>query len=326
MKKMNNQKSLCSFIIPHLGRESMLIDTLRSISLLESDQTTIEVIIVTKNKKLLFDTTILSKNMRIIIEHAPMNVTISKQRNIGFQVSKGDLIAFLDADILLASNWLITLSQLLDNSTKLVSAIQKESEQAPPLEVLRTQLSNAYIDCNVEFLPGRNLLMTRDTFIKSGGFPEHLVTCEDYVFTQKVSAQGFLYYTSKSSYIHLGEDKEFIEMAKKEIWRGQSNLLSLRGRKISLSEYPSFIAPPIFTIGLIAAIFCAAFHFYSVAFVCALMSFFILSTYTLRLRKISKSTLSPSNIMKFYSLYFPARTWGTLLGLMKPLRTNSHSK
>lgn len=325
-KKEDAIKSHCSFIIPHLGRENMLIDTLRSISLLELDQVIIEVIIVTKNKTLLFDTTILSKKMRIIIEHVPMNVTISKQRNIGFQVSKGDLIAFLDADILLASNWLFALSQLLDNSTKLVSAIQKESGQARPLEMLRTQLSNAYIDCNVEFLPGRNLLMTRDTFVKSGGFPEHLVTCEDYVFTQKVSTQGFLYYTSKSSYIHLGEDKEFIEMAKKEIWRGQSNLLSLRGRKISLSEYPSFIAPPIFTIGLITAIFCAACQFYSAAFFCALMSVFILGTYTLRLRKISKSTLSLSNIMKFYSLYFPARTWGTLLGLMKPLRTDSHSK
>jgi glycosyltransferase involved in cell wall biosynthesis len=326
MSNIDNRKILCSFIIPHLGRENMLIDTLESISLLESGSFAIEVIVVTKNETLLFDAAKLSKKMSILVKHAAIDVTISTQRNMGFEASKGDLIAFLDADIYLANNWLIELSKLLDNSKKVISAIQKDSENAPPLEVLKTQLCNANSDSNVDFLPGSNLLMARDTFIISGGFPEHLVTCEDYVFTQKVSEQGFLYLTSESSYIHLGEDKEYLKMAKKEIWRGQSNLSSLKGRKISLSEYPSFIAPSVFTIGLILAVLCVALTFYSATFISAFMSFFILGIYTLRLRKISTPKLPYINIIKFYSLYFPARTWGTILGLMKSVRVGSHSK
>ena len=167
--------------------------------------------------------------------------------------------------------------------------------------------------------------MTRNTFLTSGGFPEHLVTCEDYVFTQKVGEQGKLFYSTASSYVHLGEDKEFIEMAKKEIWRGQSNLASLKGRDIGLAEYPSFIAPPVFSFGLLFALFFTLLGWPFLASLSLLASISVLSIYAVRLFKLASPALSLGTIIKFYGLYFPARTWGTILGLIKPIRTSSHS-
>jgi hypothetical protein len=167
--------------------------------------------------------------------------------------------------------------------------------------------------------------MTRDTFITSGGFPEHLVTCEDYVFTQKVGEQGKLFYSSASDYVHLGEDKQFIEMAKKEVWRGQSNLASLKGRDIGLAEYPSFIAPPVFSFGLLFALLFIVLGHSELALLCMAASIGVLSLYALRLLKLASAALSIVTIIKFYALYFPARTWGTILGLIRPMRTSSNS-
>jgi glycosyltransferase involved in cell wall biosynthesis len=327
----------CSFIIPHYGREGMLVDTIKSIAALDTqvqestgtDTSTqrfnIEVIIATKNKSLDFDFSDLAKMINIEVVHAPMDVTISTQRNMGFEHASGDVVAFLDADIELERNWLTQLHPLLNDEVKLVSAVQVAAKNAPPLEVLRTELSNAHVDCEVEFLPGRNLLMTRDTFIGSGGFPEHLVTCEDYVFTQKIGEQGKLFYSTASTYVHLGEDKVFIEMAKKEIWRGQSNLASLKGRSIGWSEYPSFIAPPLFSLSFALIFVFSLIGLDSLAALCLLASAGVIALYSLRLYKIARPKVSLLTAIKFYALYFPARTWGTILGLIKPIATSSHS-
>ncbi|NQY86746.1 MAG: glycosyltransferase family 2 protein [Colwellia sp.] len=308
-----------TFIIPHKGREEFLTQTVASILSQQYDKTQFEILIVTQNKKLENIDYFQQASVAINVHFQPENQTISALRNYGVTQAKGQYLAFLDADVELSSNWLsCMLTTIQEKSARmLVSAAQVNGPNAPPLEKIRTALSNAELDCNVNFLPGRNLFLSKETFEQVNGFPEHLITCEDYYFTDQVHQLGELYYTSQANYIHLGEDKQYNEMYKKEIWRGQSNLQSIKGRNIPLREIPSFVIPlalfVLFTTCLLALLLNNT--------LLAIGSFILLllpiTAYSFRLHKLTKNDVSFSNVFKFYLIYFPARAIGTLGGLFK---------
>lgn len=300
----------------------MLHETIASIAAQDYDLDLVEVIVMTQNPEHSLDNLNAETNVNLKVCYQPADVTISALRNLGVEQSSGEYLAFLDADIALSSNWVNVMLLLLndpEHTRAIVSAVQTQSDNAPALEVIRTEISNAKTDCNVDFLPGRNLFMSKDVFQQIGGFPEHLVTCEDYYFTDKANAFGKLFYSSKATYIHLGEDKEFLQMYKKEIWRGQSNLLSIKGRKVPIAEIPSFFAPVWVCLFYLLA--CIAVLMMSWAWA---LGFIILGTiplivYSARLYVIAQGSVKWWDALRFYGLYFPARTIGTVVGLFKSI-------
>lgn len=319
---MTEQPIKVSFIIPHKGREEMLQQTLQSIAEQKFSKDRIEVLLVTQNETIASDTLPKDKSIQMAVLHRPASDTISHLRNYGVQQSSGEYLAFLDADVEIAPNWIEAMLAEIENKAGrvLVSAVQRCSQDAPPLELIRTALSNAVTDAAVRFLPGRNLFMRKETFHAAGGFPEHLVTCEDYYFTDQVHGLGELYYSSASSYIHLGEDREYNAMFKKEIWRGQSNLQSIKGRRIPLSEWPSFLVPLwILGFALLAVVSLMTLHLKAAAMliVTGLLPVFI---YSWRLYHMAQGQVSFLDVVRFYALYFPARIIGTLRGLIQPIQ------
>jgi len=313
-----------SFIIPHKGREEFLIQTIDSIITQNCNSISYEVLVITQNESLPELSTTVKQQSNIKIFYQPEDITISGLRNYGVKEAQGEFLAFLDADVFLSNDWLTCMKETLleDNNRVLVSASQKNSTNAPPLEKIRTALSNAELDCNVNFLPGRNLFLARSTFEQVKGFPEHLITCEDYYFTDQVSNIGELYYTSKANYVHLGEDKIYKEMYKKEIWRGQSNLQSIRGRKIPLREIPSFIIPISLAILLLLSLIMALIGQNDFAALCVALSFIPIFVYSLRLNNMVKNEVSFWHVLKFYLTYFPARAFGTIGGLFKSISSS----
>lgn len=315
-----------SFIIPHKGRSEMLIQTLQSISRQACDLRNIEVIVVSQTPDIQDQTLLDNPALALKIIIRPETETISTLRNYGVTQAKGQYLAFLDADIWLSTNW--TDQMLAELSTEpdriISSAMQICQDDAPPLEKIRTSLSNAELDTNVAFLPGRNLFLAKTSFVKIGGFPEHLITCEDYYFTDQAAKLGKLYYTSAATYIHLGEDKAYKAMFDKEIWRGQSNLQSISGRTIPFREWPSFILPPAIFLMMILAILLlivGQLFFAIMAFLVALLPVFV---YSLRLYVLADKEVKFAHVVKFYLYYFPARAIGTVVGLFKSIGIKSH--
>ena len=320
------KEKLISFIIPHKGREQLLLKTIESVIQQSFDLSLIEIIIVTQNEQLSDKLHSFFEDIPLSVHTRPASETISTLWNFGVEKSTGKYLAFLDADIALSSNWIECMLETLNGSASRViaSAVQTDSQDAPPLEKIRTALSNVVTDQNVSFLPGRNLFLLRDTFKKVNGFPDHLITCEDYYFTDRANQLGDLYYTSAASYVHLGEDKEFGEMIKKEIWRGQSTLLSVKGRSIPLNEIPSFIVP----VGLMFLLVLTFISLVAGYTLLATTSFLLflppIAIYSIRLYKLTKNRVSLYNVLKFYLHYFPARAIGTIGGLFKTFNTKCH--
>ncbi|WP_045856635.1 glycosyltransferase [Teredinibacter purpureus] len=316
---MVTQHEKISFVIPHRGRENLLQDTLASITQQKLNGQCLEVVVVTQNTALETSTMALIEALQGNVVFRPEHETISRMRNIGCEETSGDYLAFLDADVELAPDWVVSmLGALYENPKRvIVSAMQRCDNAAPVLEKIRTTLSNVSTECNVDFLPGRNLFLRRTVFSLSGGFPENLVTCEDYFFTQKVAEQGELFYTSRTNYIHLGEDKAYGSMFKKEIWRGQSNLQSMKGRKIPLAEWPSFLVPVWVLLFAVSTVISLVAGSVLLAVVSGMLTLFPVVLYSIRLYGKSAGTLSLRDIMRFYVLYFPARIIGTLTGLFK---------
>lgn len=314
-----------TIVIPHMGRENLLIETLHSIKALDTRGFELDIVVVSKNINFSEELKAFNNHLKVNFLSVEASTTISEQRNLGAKTTNSQYIGFIDADIALAADWLQQMYKLLvsDPNMAIASAKQVNSNNPPVLEQLRTALSNIDLDVEMPSLPGSNLFLSRETFAKTGGFPAHLVTCEDHIFTQRALEFGTLCRSSKSTHIHLGEDKSYWGMAKKEVWRGQSNLVSLKGRKVPMHEIPSFVAPPAFTFGVLFSVLFGMFSYWGFAALFGFGALFILALYTYRFQTNCPNTISSINVLFFYILYFPSRTIGTFKGIFHSITSDS---
>ena len=115
-------------------------------------------------------------------------------------------------------------------------------------------------------------------------------------------------------------------MFEKEVWRGQSNLQSLKGRSIPLSEWPSFVMPLLVSVSaLLAGLLTLTGHDAASLAVLAAGALPFMA-YVTRLYLLSKGNIALSQIVAFYGYYFPARAWGTVLGGFHTLGNNLHDR
>ena len=132
-------------------------------------------------------------------------------RNLGASRGDGELLAFVDADAVLRPSWLPTLRKRLDESNETVAAggyVENANPGTLASRILHwTEFS--------EFLPGTpsgsrrflsssNLLLRRDEFMATGGFPEHLPASEDRLFFHHLleGAQRHAFWDGSTGIMH----------------------------------------------------------------------------------------------------------------------------
>lgn len=252
-----------TFIIPHRGRFDLLWKTISAVAAQSGKAGDIEILVCSQDRAL--DQTRFLEQTKDFPAHVgaklieiEVGATISVARNLGSREAQGSFLAFIDADVMLPANWLETMHQLYSNHPDVVlfsavqcSAVQKPDTTNKILDRIRSDLSQMNVGNTVQALTGQNLFLSAAVFNRSDKFPEHMRTCEDSTFTSSLLPSGKLLMTDLTYIVHLGEDQNHWQMFRKEVWRGQSNLSSLKETPFQWREIPSIVFPPVVFLGLL---------------------------------------------------------------------------
>ncbi len=184
-----------SIIIPVYNSSSTLKECLDSI--FSSTFKDYEVIVVSDNST--DDSIEIAKQFQIKIIELPENKGPALARNKGFQVAQGDIILFLDSDVILNKN---SLSLIIDKfSLAKVNAIQGIYSHEPNYKYLATQFYQSYL-CYYVWPENKKYASTlvtgcfairKEIFNKFGGFDVNIgnASCEDEKFGYSLIEKGY---------------------------------------------------------------------------------------------------------------------------------------
>ena len=172
-------------------------------------------------------------------------------RNLGALHAKNDILAFLDADCIVAPEWL----RLCIDDLQSIEGVGMVGTPAVP------DLSNAtWIEQSLFFLMAgssarpnfvkwlgtSNIFIYKKFFEQVGGFDETLKTAEDVNFCYAITKENkSIYLEKRINTIHTRESKTLRQLFKRELWRGKNSLISLINNNFSTDEILSVLVPAV---------------------------------------------------------------------------------
>jgi glycosyltransferase involved in cell wall biosynthesis len=248
-----------SVVIPAFNEEEMIAKCLQSITEGDYPKNRYQIVVIDNGSD---DRTkeICQYHGAVVLENSEKKV--SGLRNIGAFQAKGDLLAFLDADCVVAENWLREgIRYYLCDEIIAWGAAPRPPENSTWVQNTLFSVRRAKKAIQtVEWLESMNLFVRKSDFFKIGGFSEELVTAEDVDFCYRLKAlkAGKILSDQRIRVFHLGEAPTIKKFFKKELWRGLGNITSIRHHKVQFDELPSlflplffgFLSPAVFLVGI----------------------------------------------------------------------------
>jgi glycosyltransferase involved in cell wall biosynthesis len=299
---MSNLK--VSFIIPAYNEELRIQKTIKTIIAHVPDEFHFEVIVVDHGSE---DRTceLVRETTATLLSH--VDGSISSLRNFGVMNASGHVLVFIDADVLLTSNWTKRFRKvaplLVEGRPTLTGSWVKvpnnarwiENNWFKPLE----KGANTHINSG-------HLIITKNNFERIGGFDERLETGEDYEISMRAKSHGIdIVDDVLLEATHEGYPQNVKEFFLREFWhgKGDSHSLSLIFKsKVALTSFTFFFLHLLllFTvfmgIGMLPAIACL---------VGILLLVFVVTIVKYR-HQMSRNILA--NVFLYY-VYFWARTF-----------------
>lgn len=260
-----------SIIIPAKNEEVNIAICLDSIGRLIINGIRYEIIVIDNGSS---DRTVeVAKSKGALVFEKP-NMTIAALRNFGVSQAKGMIIAFLDADCTVASDWLSAASRYLENN-EVVCFGCPPGNPAPATWVQRAWYCvrrKEKAGQDVRWLESMNMFVPRSVFVKVGGFNQELVTCEDYDFSLRLRRCGKIIADDRIVAVHHGEARNILHFFLKEHWRGTSNFQGMKSHGFHLEELPSLLFPVVYCVIFIAMFGYLSFERTSIFFIIMLIS------------------------------------------------------
>ena len=215
-----------SIIIPAHNEEHYLGGLLASIS--RCLPGFVDVVVV--NSGFTVDTTKLCPSQPCRVVQLPRRVNPAAARNIGVQHSRGLVLAFLDADVVITDAWAQELGRLLPI---LASAAHQIVGDRYHVSREPGWLERAWFEPMRQrqptYINGGNLVTTRTAFVAIGGFPEDFETGEDVELCSRARRVGVTVRVDEALFVHHeGFPKDATAFLKRERWHGAGDYVSVR--------------------------------------------------------------------------------------------------
>ena len=190
--------------------------------------------------------------MGAIVQSAP-EMSVAQLRNRGAFSSKGELIAFVDADHTLIEHWLTAGLNIIKEPNCGIAGTLCTSPST-------TWVQRAYDRFrkhpkktkDVEWLGSGNMLVQKELFVKLNGFDESLETCEDVDFCQRARKNGWrIIANPEMKSIHFGDPATLKNLFLGELWRGRNNFRVTMKGPITLRALLSLAIPALNLLGII---------------------------------------------------------------------------
>jgi hypothetical protein len=153
-------------------------------------------------------------------------------RNAGATAARGMILAFVDADHEIGSEWVPSaMESLAKKGVVAVGAPCRPPDEATWVQRMYDRLRRHQPGVNsVEWLGSGNMAVRRSAFEAVGGFDTSLETCEDVDLCRKLRARsGVLLGDARLHNVHYGDPATLSNVFAGELWRGRDNLrVSLR--------------------------------------------------------------------------------------------------
>lgn len=298
-----------SIIIPAKNEAANIGRCLDSIDRMAWDASCYEVIVIDNGST---DGTVEIARQHGTAVYLKPELTISGLRNFAAGQASGDLLAFLDADCTVDTQWLCEAARYLKQTDVVCFG------SPPVVPENATWVQKAWFEVRrksvpageTDWLESMNMFVRRDAFISCGGFDENLITCEDYDLSLRLKRVGKMMNDSAIIAVHHGEAATVRHFFSKERWRGISNVKGVMQHGIVMAEMPSLLAPSAHCILLAAATVGLPLFSddgYRAAVIAFLMWQVLLFLSSFRKNRIKSDILRVTQLYALLNVYFLAR-------------------
>jgi glycosyltransferase involved in cell wall biosynthesis len=300
---------LVSIIVPMYNSSGYIEQCLNSLIGLDYPQEKKQIIVVDNGSS--DGSTEIVKKIPVTLVSCPEG-NISKVRNVGAKVAKGDFFAFVDSDCTVLPNWLKVATEIL-NRPNIVATGSGYKAPIYASWIEKTWLIESKIEERyVSFIPCGNFIVTAQDFESVGGFDETLVTCEDSDICERlVASDKKIINSTKLESIHLRNPKTIAEFLHKEIWYGLNMTASLNNKifdKVFWATVLFYFAHLLILLGFVDQ---------NTFFVGCLILLFVVNASVIRRLMISRKFCFYFHLILLYYIYFLARGIGMIKGFIK---------